>query len=403
MDAGLEVQKLARQKQARFTPMQPQVVRRKADQHGAHAKVQPTRGAQVAHAGVDHREPGAAGAPGLEMVLVGRTDDGPLATGVTGAQTVVHARHIAPFDVRLVFKFLHEVAVPAQPARKPAQGVGQAALRFARLAARDGGLGRLVHGAHRDAAKGQVGTQPAAAALGTQGAGQSPPVAPRAALQKIVQVGPGCGLAGGWQRSAVAGQAQVGQGRQVRLRQRCARPAGVGVVCLGRVHARGPACGPAVACAQTAHHAGLRKLLPNHLVGLAPGGHVFVARVAPAGAGFFMAEKVAEREVAAQVAQHLGHFAHAHQQGQTARGQVAAQFAQADQGVVNLAAVAFRALQPSRLDDVNRRRAVAGPRGSQGRVVAPAQIAFEPDQGGGHSVDFVRGWLGVWASTNKSW
>jgi 3-oxoacyl-[acyl-carrier protein] reductase len=88
VDAGLEVEELPRQEQPRLAPVQPQVVGRKADQHGAHAEVQPAGGAQLAHAGVDHRVARAAFAPGLQAFGVERVG----VHAVARAQPVENAR-----------------------------------------------------------------------------------------------------------------------------------------------------------------------------------------------------------------------------------------------------------------------------------------------------------------------
>ena len=124
MDAGLKVEKLARQKQARFAPVQPQVVGRKTHQHGPHAKVKPTRGAQLAHAGVHHGEAGLPFAPGLQT----RPVDLAIVHTVTRAQPVGRARKVAKLNRGFIFQLLHEMAMPAQAARETAQSIGQAAV-----------------------------------------------------------------------------------------------------------------------------------------------------------------------------------------------------------------------------------------------------------------------------------
>ena len=80
------------------------------------------------------------------------------------AQAIAHAGKVVEFNVWLVFELLHEVAVPAQPPGKAAQGVGKRAVR--RVGNRH--LGGLVHRAHGQRAKGQVRAQAAAAFFGTQ-------------------------------------------------------------------------------------------------------------------------------------------------------------------------------------------------------------------------------------------
>ena len=249
VDTGLEVQKLTCQKQARLTPVQPQVVGRKADQHRAHAKVQPARSAQLAHAGIHHGVAGAAFAPGLQVRQVDRAG----VDAVARAQAVNRTRHVAPFDGRLVFELLHEVTVPAQAAGKAAQRVDQSGVGRGRNAR----FGGLVHAAHRDGAEGQMGTEPAAALGGSKWAGQGAAVIAAAAIQKAVQRVPGGLLAALWQGRAHGGQAQLGQpGRDCR-RQARRRPEGKCRRGLGGVHALGPTGGPASARAQPPHHAGL--------------------------------------------------------------------------------------------------------------------------------------------------
>lgn len=60
VDAGLVVEELARQVQRGRPPWLPQLVAGEADQHRAHAEVDPAGGQQHAHAGIHHREAGLA-------------------------------------------------------------------------------------------------------------------------------------------------------------------------------------------------------------------------------------------------------------------------------------------------------------------------------------------------------
>ena len=183
MDAGLKVQKLARQKDAGRAPVQPEVVGRKTYQHGAHPKVEPARGFERAHAGVHHGVAGLAGAPGVKAGGV----------KVVFAQAVAHTCKVFKLDGRLVFELLHEVAMPAQAPAKAAQRPGQCAV----CGVGDGVFGGLVHRAHRDGAKRQVRAQAAAGVGGGQGAGHGAPVVAPAPVQKTVQFGPGAGLGAG--------------------------------------------------------------------------------------------------------------------------------------------------------------------------------------------------------------
>jgi hypothetical protein len=96
VDARLEVQKLARQEQPRLAPVQPQVVAGKTHQHRTHAEIQPARGAQGPHAGIDHRVAGAAFAPGGKAGFV----------EVVFAQAIARACEVAKLDLWLAFEFL---------------------------------------------------------------------------------------------------------------------------------------------------------------------------------------------------------------------------------------------------------------------------------------------------------
>ena len=64
-----------------------EVVRQKADQHGAHAKVDPTLGDQKTHAGIDKRITRMSGAPGLEFGL----------SEIVLTQAVTASGHVAVF------------------------------------------------------------------------------------------------------------------------------------------------------------------------------------------------------------------------------------------------------------------------------------------------------------------
>ena len=135
----------------------------------------------------DHRVAGATFAPGLQAFLV----DVVFVKAVARAQTVGCARHIAPLDGRLVFEFLHEMAVPAQAAGEAAQTVGQAAIGRGSNAR----FGGLVHAAHRDRTEGKVRAQPAAAIGGGEWAGHCAAVVAPAAVEKTVERSPRGALA----------------------------------------------------------------------------------------------------------------------------------------------------------------------------------------------------------------
>ena len=197
MDAGLVVQKLARQKQACLPPVQPQVVAGKAHEHGPHAEVEPAGRNQRSHARVHHGVASTTLAPGGEAGVV----------EVVLAQAVAYTGKVAKLNAGLVFKLLHEMAVPAQPPCKAAQRIGQCAVGCVA----NGHFGGLVHGAHRQAAKGQMRAQAATAFFGAQGARECLAVVVAAHLQKTLEHVP-CGfLAGRLQGFAVWCQPQAGQ------------------------------------------------------------------------------------------------------------------------------------------------------------------------------------------------
>ena len=50
--------------------MQPQVIRRKRHEHGAHAEVDPAGGIEIAHARINEREAGLTFAPGFKVTLL---------------------------------------------------------------------------------------------------------------------------------------------------------------------------------------------------------------------------------------------------------------------------------------------------------------------------------------------
>ena len=102
MDPGLIVQEVSGEELGRFPPMEPQIVSGKGDEHRAHAKVDPSVVMQIAHARVDHGVACLALAPGLEAFV----------REFVFTQTIVGAAKVFKFQLRLVFEFLHEMAVP---------------------------------------------------------------------------------------------------------------------------------------------------------------------------------------------------------------------------------------------------------------------------------------------------
>ena len=253
---------------ARLAPVQPQVVAGKTHQHRTHAEIQPARGAQGTHAGIDHRVAGAPFAPGGKAGLI----------KVAFAQTIAHACEVAKLDLRLALKFLHEVAMPTQSPRKASQVARQGGIRRRR----DGTLHRLMHGAQRDRAKGQVRAQSAAPRFGAQGAGDRPPVAPPTFLQEAAQGLTRGSLARRLQRLAVWRESEAregGQGLHVGAHRRSEVSRQTR---QGRVHSRLPARRPARPVSQAADHARLRKFLPGHACITTPIGHRQVARIGPA-------------------------------------------------------------------------------------------------------------------------
>ena len=372
VDAGLEIEELARQKQPRLAPVQPQVVGRKADQHGAHAEIQPTGGTQLAHAGIDHRIAGAAFAPCLEANSIHRA----VVNTIARAQPVDCSRHIAPLDGGFVFKLLHEVTVPAQPAGKAAQGVRQVAIGRAG----DARLGGLMHATHRDRAEGQVRAQAAATLGGGERTGHRASVVAAAAAEKAVQHRPRGTLAAQWQGRARIGQtpfAQRGHGRRL---QPSHRPEAAGLGCLRCIHAACPSASPTGARTQAPHHARLRRLQPVNTLTAAPLGHSHVARKAPSSASFLVAQQMGECELAAQILQHLRHGAASNQQRQPALRQIGLESCHTVQQEGDVTRVAFRAVEPLRLDDHQTQRVFKAHRLGQRGMVTSAKVALEPDQ-----------------------
>ena len=93
-----------------------------------------------------------------------------------------------------------------------------------------------------------------------------------------------------------------------------------------------------------------------------------------------MTEQVGEGQLGVQLRQHGHGRADAHQQRQAARSQGAAQFSQAGQCKIDVAAIALGTLQPFGLNNKQGQRVGMRQRSGQRRMVVNPQVAFEPDQ-----------------------
>ena len=101
------------------------------------------------------------------------------------AQAVITPVHVAPFDFRLAFELLDEVAMPIQAAdetRKP--GAVPTGLRGQGI---ERSAGALHHFAQADTAPGQVGRNARTGRGRRQRRGDATPVAQRPRIQKTVQ------------------------------------------------------------------------------------------------------------------------------------------------------------------------------------------------------------------------
>jgi hypothetical protein len=90
-------------------------------------------------------------------------------------------------------------------------------------------------------------------------------------------------------------------------------------------HARLPTAGPAITADQPADHAELGDLVPGDAVLASPGGDAPIAAVGPAVAGFLMAPKAGDTELAAGPLKHVFHHADSHHQGLTEQRQLRTQ------------------------------------------------------------------------------
>ena len=135
VNAGLVVHQLARQPKPYLAPVQPQRVGRHRDQHGTHAKVEPSGVLQHGHAGVDQGPTGAALGECLKVAGL----------PVVFAQAVVAGVHVVPLDVGFAFELLNKVAVPMQPAEYAAQAGAARVCGMARGHGAGGGLHHLAH------------------------------------------------------------------------------------------------------------------------------------------------------------------------------------------------------------------------------------------------------------------
>ena len=103
VDPWLVVEKQSRHGGRQASPVEPQVIARKRDEHAAHPEVEPPRGVQRPHARVHHRVACLPAQPRVVLALIKR-----------GAQAVVRVNHVLVFDCRLVVQLLTEVGPPAQ-------------------------------------------------------------------------------------------------------------------------------------------------------------------------------------------------------------------------------------------------------------------------------------------------
>ena len=70
VNARFKVDEQVGQVLGRVPPMQPQIVRGKGHQHGAHTEIDPTRLNQIAHAGIDKGVAGLSGLPSAKFRIV---------------------------------------------------------------------------------------------------------------------------------------------------------------------------------------------------------------------------------------------------------------------------------------------------------------------------------------------
>lgn len=363
--------------------MQPQVIRRKAHDHGAHAEIEPTGGAQTAHASIHHREAGGPSAPSFEVALIlfrrcGRLDS------IAGTKPVAHAREIAEFDARLILKFLHEVAVPTQAAGKAAQRLCVVRVAFGtRLG--DGRLSGVVDASHRDGAKGQMRAEAAATVGCAEWTGHRPAIVVAAFMQETVQRLPSRGLASGLRFFDMGRGCELAQLRQIWQVAQCIWADCWLEAALQKrwfsVHATRPPSGPAEPRLQAAHNARLRPFMPYDAAFFAPSRHSQIACVSPARTRLFMTEQTGERKLRMKRAHGAGGVAHVHPQRQAKRCEAAAQLCQTVQRKGDVLRVALRAGQPLRFYYKQSQCAVQGLGSRQRGIVANAQVAFEPDEG----------------------
>jgi hypothetical protein len=128
-------------------------------------------------------------------------------------------------------------------------------------------------------------------------------------------------------------------------------------------------------------------ILPDHALLATPTRHPLVARIGPAWAGFFVAEKMGETHLAANALEHLGHIAHAHQQPEPKGCERRPQRGHAIRRKLHMLRIALRAVDPLRFNHEKRQRRIALRGGVQRGVILHTQVAFEPNSA---RVDMIR-------------
>ena len=281
--------------------------------------------------------------------------------------------------------------MPVQPLLKALQGQGPAALtRLPRQRLAPGAAG-LHHLPQRHRAPAQVGRQ-ARAALGRRERTRQLRVVAAAAL----------GQEAGQQGRALAAATPLPLRRIIRrqpqLLRRGQRPGFHPLQGWQRRrrqlqrlrHAPLPALGPAATAGQRPHHPKLRQLTPRNAVPAAPSGHLPVAGVGPAVAGFLVAPQGHHPQAPPRLLQHLGHRTAAHHQGLPQLRQGPAQLLQPLPGEGPLPRRGIRLLPQLRLHHIQGQHRPPQCRLAQGPMVVHPQIAFEPHHlqrshaGGGH-------------------
>ena len=102
MDSRFIIDKLPRQMQPAITPRQPQMIACEGHQHGPHPEIDPSMLIERAHTGVNEGESRLPCPPGRK----------PLRVSDIGANPIIGAMEVFKFKPGLIFKLLHEVAMP---------------------------------------------------------------------------------------------------------------------------------------------------------------------------------------------------------------------------------------------------------------------------------------------------